>query len=166
METQSSASIRREVFGKLRRRARRRRGLALRMAPMIDMIFLLLLFFLVTAKWRPQEDFLPFRLPTAQAEDAAVVRPEPLEVHISATPDGCRLKIGRAEAVRIEERTIEQGLAAVMEKMDGCLRAEKRFASDPVEIICAPEVRWEHLARIYNLFYGAGLTDIAFRMTE
>ena len=136
------------------------------MAPMIDMIFLLLLFFLVTARWRPQEDFLPFKLPTARAESGAMVRPEALEVHISATAEGCRVRIGRAEVVLIEEPNIGQGLAALMEKMEGRLRAEKRYAGDPVEIICSPEVRWEHVAKIYNLFYGAGLTDITFRMTE
>lgn len=164
MKTESSLSIHREVFEKLGRRSRRGRGLALRMAPMIDMIFLLLIFFLVTARWRPQEDFLPFKLPTAEA--GAMVRPEALEVDISATAEGCLVRIGRSEVVRIEDPNIGQGLAALMEKMEGRLRAEKRYSGDPVEIICSPEVRWEHLAKIYNLFYGAGLTDITFRMTE
>jgi hypothetical protein len=53
-----------------------------------------------------------------------------------------------------------------MAKMNECMLAQKRFAGDPVEIICGPDVKWEHLARIYNLFFGAGLTDITFRMTE
>jgi len=35
-----------------------------------------------------------------------------------------------------------------------------------VEIICQPKVKWEYLAKIYNTFYGAGLTDITFAMTE
>ena len=66
----------------------RRRCFALRMAPMVDMVFLLLIFFLVAAKWRPEEDFLPFQLATAQAQDARLGRPEPLVIQIRATQTG------------------------------------------------------------------------------
>jgi len=64
---------------------RARRIFSLRMAPMIDIIFLLLIFFLVAAKWRPAESFLPFKLPVGAAGNQAVVRPEPLVIEISAT---------------------------------------------------------------------------------
>jgi len=136
------------------------------MAPMIDMIFLLLIFFLVTAKWRPQEEFLPFQLPGAQAQNGALGCPEAMEICISATPSGCEVRIGELHAVQIDNATIDANLAVLMEKMNECMLAQKRFAGDPVEIICGPDVKWEHLARIYNLFFGAGLTDITFRMTE
>jgi biopolymer transport protein ExbD len=144
----------------------RRRPFTLRMAPMIDMIFLLLIFFLVAAKWRPQEDFLPFQLPVAQAQEQRIGKPEPLIIHISATQTGCQVQIGQSDAVQIENQTIEVNLAVLMEKMEKCLLAQKRFATDPIEIICEPEVKWEHLAKIYNMFFGAGLTDITFQMTE
>ncbi|MCK4293710.1 MAG: biopolymer transporter ExbD [Planctomycetes bacterium] len=166
METTGIDSIQREVFDRLSRRARPRRGSALRMAPMIDMIFLLLIFFLVTAKWRPQEDFLPFQLPAAQAQDAVLGRPEALEIHIFATQIGCRVQIGQLHTVQIDNETIDANLALLMDKIAESLRTQKRFAGDPVEIICGPEVKWEYLAKIYNLFFGAGLTDITFRMTE
>jgi biopolymer transport protein ExbD len=136
------------------------------MAPMIDMVFLLLIFFLVAAKWRPQEDFLPFQLPLAQAQEQRIGKPEPLIIHISATQTGCQVQIGQSDAVQIENQTIEVNLAALMEKMKSSLLAQKRFATDPIEIICEPEVKWEHLAKIYNMFFGAGLTDITFQMTE
>ena len=136
------------------------------MAPMIDMIFLLLIFFLVTAKWRPQEDFLPLQLASAQARDASLGRPEPLEIHILAASNGCTVRIGQADVIQIDDGSIEADLATMTEKMEASLLAQKRFADDPVEIICGEDVKWEHLARIYNVFFGAGLTDITFRMTE
>ena len=144
----------------------RRRPFTLRMAPMIDMVFLLLIFFLVAAKWRPQEDFLPFQLPLAQAHEQRIGKPEPLMIHISATQTGCQVQIGQSDAVQIENQTIEANLAVLMEQIEKCLLAQKRFATDPIEIVCAPEVKWEHLTKIYNTFFGAGLTDITFRMTE
>lgn len=136
------------------------------MAPMIDVIFLLLIFFLVAAKWRPQEDFLPFRLPAAQAQQKQFGRPEPLVIYVFATETGCRVQAAQMHTVRIEGRTIEADLAVLMDKMRDCMLAQKRFAGDPVEIVCSPEVKWEYLAKIYNMFFGAGLTDITFRMTE
>lgn len=133
---------------------------------MIDMIFLLLIFFLVAARWRPQEDFLPFQLPTAQAQDRRIGKPEPLVIHIFAAETGCRVQIAGLTTVLIDNETIEVDLASLMVKMQECLTEQKRYASDPIEITCAPEVRWEHLAKIYNMFFGAGLTDITFTMTE
>ena len=144
----------------------RRRPFTLRMAPMIDMVFLLLIFFLVAAKWRPQEDFLPFQLPLAQAQEQSIGKAEPLMIHIFATESGCQVQIGQSDAVQIENQTIEVNLAVLMEKMKSSLLAQKRFATDPIEIVCDPEVKWEHLAKIYNTFFGAGLTDITFQMTE
>jgi biopolymer transport protein ExbD len=133
---------------------------------MIDMIFLLLIFFLVAAKWRPQEDFLPFRLPAAQANEHGLVKPEPLIILISPTETGCQVRIGNLSPVKIRNETTEADLANLMQEMEKCLLAHKRFATDPVEIVCDPELRWEYLAKIYNILYGAGLTDVTFRMTE
>ena len=144
----------------------RRSRFTLRMAPMIDMIFLLLIFFLVAAKWRPQEDFLPLRLPAAQAAERRIGKPEPLIIHIFATQTGCRVLIGGLETVRIENENVEADLAVLLAKTGDCLLAQKRFADDPVEIVCGADVKWDHLAKIYNMFFGAGLTDITFAMTE
>ncbi len=152
------------ILGPLNRN--RRSSFTLRMAPMIDIIFLLLIFFFVAAKWRPTEEFLPFQLSAAQAQNPAIGKPEPLIIYISATQTGCEVQIGRLQTVRIENESIEENLAALMEEMKNCLLAQKRLATDPIEIVCAPDIRWDHLAKIYNLFFGAGLTDIAFRMTE
>jgi hypothetical protein len=118
------------------------------------------------AKWRPQEDFLPLRLSAAQAADRRIGKPEPLIVHISATQAGCRVLIGGLETVQIENENVEADLAVLLAKTRDCLLAQKRFADDPIEIVCGAGVKWDHLAKIYNMFFGAGLTDITFAMTE
>lgn len=146
--------------------AKRRKNIGLRMAPMIDLIFLLLLFFLVAAKWRPAEETLPFKLPSASAQQIRIAAPQPLVIYISAIQNGCTVQIGNLYNVRIEDKTIEADLTALMQKIADCMSAQKRFASDPVEIICRGDVKWEYVAKIYNMFFGAGLTDITFMMTE
>ena len=146
----------------------RRPVIGLRIAPMIDMIFILLLFFIVAVRWKPQENFLPLQLPAANAGTVAqtAVKPEPLTIQITPTSAGCRVQIGASYAVNIPSQNPEQELASLMEQTKQCLLEQKRYASDPVEIICAGKVKWENLARIYNVLYGMGLTDITFQMTE
>ena len=156
--------MQRETFGWFNRR--RRRGFSLRMAPMIDMIFLLLIFFLVAAKWRPQEGFLPFQLPAARAQGQTPGRPEPLIIHIFATETGCGVQIGRLEAVPIEEQTMAEDMTLLLERLQSCMHQQKRIASDPVEIICGPEVKWEYFVKICNLLRGAGLADFTFPITQ
>lgn len=146
--------------------ARPHRSFTLRMAPMIDMTFLLLIFFLVAAKWRPKEDFLPFQLPTARGQTLRIGKPEPLIIQIAAIADGCEVQIGQSRRAGIENQTIEENLAMLARRVNDTLIEQKRYAADPVEIICAPDVKWDHLAKIYNLLYAMGLTDITFRMTE
>ena len=144
----------------------RRSRFTLRMAPMIDMIFLLLIFFIVAGKWRPQENFLPFDMPAAQAGSLQFGRPEPLMIHISATQTGCQVQIGQLYTVQIEDSRLVADLTVLMERIRQTLLDQKRFATDPVEVVCEPEVKWDHVAKIYNLFFGTGLTDITFQMTE
>ena len=133
---------------------------------MIDVIFLLLIFFFVAAKWRPQESFLPFQLPAAQAQSLRIGKPEPLLIRIFAAEAGCEVKIAHHQPIRIADQTIERDLISLMEKINQSLIAQKRFTCDPIEIICSPQVKWDHVAKIYNVFFGAGLTDITFAMTQ
>lgn len=150
----------------LQRRPHTRRNITLRMAPMIDIIFLLLIFFLVAGNWRPQEDFLPFKLPVAQAQSPVTVKPEPLTIHILTTPTGCQVRFGQTHSITINQQNSDQALTSLLEKLKQCLLEQKRFADDPVEIICEPQVKWDYIAKIYNTLYGVGLTDITFRMTD
>jgi biopolymer transport protein ExbD len=133
---------------------------------MIDVIFLLLIFFLVAAKWRPEENFLPFKLPVAQAHEGRLGKPEPLVVQIFPTDAGCEVQIGGLQTVQIENEDIQAGLTALMEKLRDCMLRQKRYTSDPVEIVCEPTVKSDYWIKIYNLFFGAGLTDITFAMTQ
>jgi len=135
---------------------------------MIDLIFILLIFFIVAVRWKPQENFLPLQLPVANAGTVAqtAVKPEPLTIQITPTASGCRVQIGSSYAVDIPSQNPEQALASLMEQIKQCLLEQKRYASDPIEIVCAAKVKWGNLVKINNVLYGMGLTDITFQMTE
>jgi biopolymer transport protein ExbD len=138
----------------------------LRMAPMIDMIFLLLIFFLLTARFRPMENFLPLQLEVGGPAAGQSGLVEPLTMYISPADDGCRIRLGRDLTVSILEVSPETGLALLTDNLEIGLREQKRNISDPVEIVCGGAVKWQHLARIYNVLFGMGITDITFRMTD
>ena len=160
MENQSIQNL---VFKRLNANKRTQSGL--RMTPMIDMIFLLLIFFFVASHWRPLENFLPLKIPSASASEN-FGRPEPLVIYIYAKENGCDVKIANSEKISIANESIEKDIAGLMNGIKTILTSQKRFANDPVEIICEPKVKWDYLAKIYSAFYGFGISDITFTMTE
>ena len=137
----------------------------LRMAPMIDMIFLLLIFFLVAAKFKPPESFLPIQLAAAHGQ-TPTIKPEPLIIYLNSQANGCRVQIADCGVVTISQAGINEDFVALTNELTMCLKNQRRFLSDPVEIICADDVKWDHLAKIYNLLFGMGLNDITFSITE
>jgi biopolymer transport protein ExbD len=137
----------------------------LKMAPMIDMIFLLLIFFLVCAKWFPQEKLLPFSFPTAQAGEMPLIKAEPLLINIESFDDGCIVNVA-AKNIKINNETIENDLVKLLGELNIVLKSQKRYISDPVKLTCDKSVKWDHFAKVYNVLYGVGMTDITIVMTH
>jgi len=133
---------------------------------MIDVVFLLLIFFLVSAKWRPREDFLPLRIAGAVGNMSVTARPAPLIVYIRQLPGGCAISVGQSKAVTVRDGNIQAGLQRFSQELSSVIKRQKRYADDPIEIICDGKLKWQYLAGIYNCIYGSGLTDITFQMTE
>jgi len=151
-----------EVVGRLPRRKRR---LGLRMTPMIDVIFLLLTFFVLTAKFRTPEQFLAIHLPTAEAAVERFGAIEPLIISISGAETDCAVEIGGLESLRIEGAHYADGLVGFAGKLGDVLSLQKRTVSDPVELRCSEDVRWDYLVKIYNVLQATGISNITFQMT-
>ncbi len=154
--------IRAQVVGGLPRRKRR---FGLRMTPMIDVIFLLLTFFVLTAKFRTPEQFLPIHLATADAAVEHFGPIEPLTISISGADEGCLIDIGGLASVQVEGERYADGLVDFAGKLAEVLSIQKRTASDPIELRCGEHVKWDQLVKIYNVLQAAGISDITFQMT-
>ncbi|MBN1787630.1 MAG: biopolymer transporter ExbD [Sedimentisphaerales bacterium] len=137
-------------------------NLCLRLTPLIDVIFLLLIFFFISAQFRPAESVLPLGLPAAHAESAATII-EPLTINILSTPAGCRIQIGDI-STDITADNAEENLADFVETFASILKRQKRVLSDPVILVFDDEVQWDYTAKIYNLLYGLGVNDLTFRL--
>lgn len=146
--------------------SRRKSAFALRMAPMIDVIFLLLIFFLITADFRPSEEYLPMRLGSAQAQTTAIGQLHPLVIIIDEIDNGCRVTFGTGQIVTMTADNFQQDLNLLIQTLRSVLAQQKRVPADPIELVCSDKLKWDYLAKIYNVFFGFGATDITFNLTE
>ncbi|AQQ70571.1 protein TolR [Limihaloglobus sulfuriphilus] len=143
----------------------RRRSYSLRMMPMIDVIFLLLIFFLVTAKFRPKEDFLPVALPSdSQSSELNLI--EPLLIELSSNDNGLAVVIGGYGELTVPDDEPETGLVDFERMLLEVFEAQSRTVGDPVELDCSDNLKWQHLALVYNMLYGLGINDITFPLSE
>ena len=164
IEQNDIPSIQQEVVRSLRKH--RGRAFGLRMTPMIDIIFLLLTFFVLTAKFRTPEQFLPVRLGGGQAEVERLGVIEPLRIHIAGTENDCTVDIGGLERVRIEASAVEAGLTQFANKLAYVMDKQKRTAGDAIEIVCEDRTKWDYLVKIYNVLCAMGADDITFGIEE
>ena len=133
-----------------------------RIVPLIDVVFLLLVFFLLTANFRPREGFLPAELPR-QITRAVQMEMEPLAVYISSDVHGnCHVQIGAADSLLIENTAGGQGFSAVTERIGLILAQQHRTEEDPVKLVPDQETSWQHVVSIYDSLWRANLRNIIF----
>lgn len=137
-------------------------NLCLRLAPLIDVIFLLLIFFFISAQFIPVESLLPLDLPAAEAKTSAYIV-EPLIIYVFNSKQGCSMKVAESE-LNINASSIERDLTAFTDTFIKTLKSQKRVLADPIVLAFDDEVEWNYVAKIYNLLYGLGIKDITFRL--
>ena len=165
MEYVENISIRQGVADFLGKKNRGRTRSGLRMTAMIDVIFLLLAFFVLTAKFRAPEQFLPAALSSANAAVSPGIV-EPLAITIHAEAGGCVILLGDTDPTHIDSATPEAALAVFADRLQAALQSQRRTTADPVEILCDDQVEWDHLVKVYNILYAMGITDITFGASQ
>ncbi len=158
----SYGSIQREVIGRLRKG--RSWGLSLRMTAMIDVIFLLLIFFVLTAQFRREEQFLPIRLPGSAFSTERFDVVDPLRISIALKADQCQVDLGRNRIVTLPTNPGTSDLEGLVQSFFQVLEQDKRNPKDPIEIACEDAVSWELLVKVYNSLYSVGLEDVTFTL--
>ncbi|MEZ6016947.1 MAG: biopolymer transporter ExbD [Planctomycetota bacterium] len=118
--------------------------LSLNLAPMIDVVFLLLIFFMVATTFAQQEKEMSLNLPTAESGEEAKNTPE--EIVINLMSDG-RLRVAGQDID-------EEGLEALL------VRAARANAETPVTIRGDRDVVLQRVVMVMDACRRAGLTDI------
>ncbi|MDR0870586.1 MAG: biopolymer transporter ExbD [Planctomycetaceae bacterium] len=128
-----------------------KRKIELNMTPMIDIIFQLLAFFVMTLKIAaPEGDFSIKMPPAGRAEASVEMPPEPLRVRLSASP------AGKLTAITLGDRVIGTNFADLRKKV--LLLIQQRGGPDKadVEVELAPDenLRYEYVIEAMTAVTG------------
>ncbi len=123
-------------------------GVSINLTPMIDVTFLLIIFFLVSSHLSTQENFLPLDLPVATAGSADFSDQNTLTIQIPA--DGVYQIFGN-------QLTIDQVQGALLE-------ATRQAADKPlrIRIRTAKSVPYANIAKLLKTCALTGNTNIVF----
>jgi biopolymer transport protein ExbD len=157
--TREDVQAMRAKRGLKRRRRRRRLGTTVNIAPMIDVSFLLLIFFLVTTTFERAEGILSSNMPKEQGDQASIALPiSPIVVRIQKTGtkhDDFSIRIDRFNEV-------PQSFDALPEFLRGLFTTPGFDEETPIVIVASDNVPWDHVVACWNAVVRAGSTKIAF----
>jgi biopolymer transport protein ExbD len=156
-------SSRKGLAGQVVRGMQRRGGpgIGLRMTAMIDVVFLLLTFFVLTSKFQKPEAQLPVVMPKPSTEPATEQHSGPMKIQLKAAESGCAVVIADADAIPLQEQTLDAGLAAVTAGFQ-MAAASYNIAENGLELHCEDAVQWDYVVKVYDILYRQGATKITF----
>jgi len=133
--------------------------ISLNLTPMIDVVFLLLFFFLVVSRFRMTEGMLPAQLPAGTTAVSTDVPRTPIRIRLLAdpkTPMTCHVSIDRFHEAPMEFATLAGTLRHIRDNTPG-------FDSDtPVYLLAGDDVIWDHVVNAYNAAMTAQYEKILF----
>lgn len=162
-ETIDLRSDRRRRESRRRRTSDRRRResgstIAVNFAPMIDVTFLLLIFFLVTTTFERAEGILDSRMPEDSRAPAVALPLSPIVVRLTQlgeTHDDFAISLDRFPHRPTTFSELTETIRAIHE-LPGFDR------ETPTVIVAGNDVRWDHVVGCWNAALRAGCQSIAF----
>lgn len=134
-------------------------AIGLKIAPMIDMSFLFLIFFLATARFERPEGLFASEMPRDRGEAAVVELPlSPIVIRLArggADLAGVVISLDNFAARPADFRALAETLRGI--------HGQPGFDADtPVVIVAAPDVPWEQVVGAWNGALNAGCRRVAF----
>ena len=129
-------------------------------APLIDVVFLLLIYFMVVASLRPQEADLGITLPGTILQSRTVSMPD--EQIVDVRKDGTVVLNGRLYG-ESHQREIP-GLAATLYRYKQA--AESTGSKALITVQAADEARHERVVDVLNVCAGVGIKYVTFGLGE
>ncbi len=141
-----------------------RARLSLSITPMIDVVFQLLIYFLLTAGIVSKERNIRAEIPPASSAetepDPFALDLEPLVIRIASTRDGASITLPSELASVRNARELERVLRDA--RFDEA-RSRGLFPADhPIRIAASSTARWEDVVEVFNAVIAAGYRSVAF----
>ncbi|MAE67478.1 MAG: hypothetical protein CMJ18_24730 [Phycisphaeraceae bacterium] len=144
------------------RRAAEPVRMTLNLTSMIDVIFLLLIYFVITAIFTPGEGIITARLPKGTGAGKLSLPIQPLGIVVGAAgTSGYRLEIERAAQPRDFQELYKQ-LVLLQYDPEQDLTGGNHKPDDPILIKPHGEVRWQHVVNAFNAAVRARYRNIQF----
>jgi biopolymer transport protein ExbD len=125
---------------------------SINMTPMIDVVFQLIIFFLVTSHFARQEAHLPLPLPAADSA-AALKDDDAPRLVINVTADGTLLFSGRSLAPSDLQQRLAERMAELGKDVEVRIRADRSVPYqhiEPVLLACASAGIWNVNYAVYR----------------
>jgi len=122
-----------------------RAPLGINMTPMIDVVFLLIIFFLVSSHLARQEVQMALNLPAAETSQPTEVESDTPRLVINVLPDGRAVVGGRTLDREEVQRMIEYEAGRRREQLEVRIRSDRRApyeTVEPVMVACARAGVW------------------------
>ena len=130
--------------------------LTLNLVPMIDIVFLLLIFFLVGTRFITAEGVLPGRLPRQDAQQTLPVPVPPIQINLAATN-------GDAPEITIAGRAARPADFEQLATMLAQIQREPGYDDQtPVVLQADEKLAWDHVVNAYNAAVRARYKNIIF----
>lgn len=151
----SGAAERARLLRRRRRRRHRSSSLTINLTPMIDVTFLLLIFFLATSTFEKPEGLFAARLPRHSGVASVSLPISPIIVRL--VPDGDRFRI------RIDNFTAAPASFADLTDFLKNVQGNPGFDDEtPVVIVADDALEWDHVVGCWNAAVRASCKSIAF----
>lgn len=149
--------------------SRRKKGLqaeddepGLDISSLIDVCFLLLIYFLVTSTIQPREQDLPMTLPSSQQSDAPL-EIEPMLIAVKKTGSGFSIVVNKTEVLDTSVEGTERRLPRLFESLDAYSNLANANDTKPlVQLFIDPLVEQQTAMDVLNCLKGAGINSVTF----
>jgi len=135
------------------------------LSAMIDVIFLLLIYFVVTANFTPDEGVLTAKLPQGSGKPAHDLALPEMPLNIILTPAGlsdCRIRIEGYPQAPVGFADLTVLLVKLQYVPERGMRSGRFKPDSPVVIRPEADVRWQHVANAFNAAVRARYSNINF----
>ena len=149
--------------------ARRKRGLAMEddepaldISSLIDVCFLLLIYFLVTSTIQPREQDLPMTLPSSQMSDAPLDI-EPMLIAVKKTGSGFQIVVNKTDMLDNAVSGERRELPRLSESLTTYSNLARSNDTQPlVQLFIDPLVEQQTAMDVLNCLKGANINSVTF----
>jgi biopolymer transport protein ExbD len=136
-------------------------SIGLNLTSMIDVVFLLLIYFMAATEFRTAEESFPMDLPIRDHGQSLMLDREPLVILVESTGQGQHDVRLRLEGPWEPVPSVSELFAFLRSNMaDGIGSGGLFTQAHPILIRPTPQTRWDHTLAIYNTAAKANYTNI------